>query len=55
MKKPASKKPDMIELAPDAWARFERLTKSAAKVGYMPHDSKTPVVRRASNKKARKK
>lgn len=38
MPKPSPKKPDPdTEFAPDAWERFERLVKSAAKIGHMPH------------------
>jgi hypothetical protein len=44
MPKPSPKKPD-IEFEPDAWARFETLVKSAAKMGPMPH--------RATKKKAK--
>jgi hypothetical protein len=36
MPKPSPKKPD-IEFEPDAWARFETLIKSAAKMGHQPH------------------
>jgi hypothetical protein len=39
MPKSSPKKPALLqdEFAPDAWERFERLVKSAAKVGHMPH------------------
>jgi hypothetical protein len=51
MPKPSPKKPD-IEFAADAWERFERLVKSAAKVGHMPHDGSPPQRKRAVKKKA---
>jgi hypothetical protein len=36
MRKPSFKKPE-IEFEPDAWARFESLVKSAARMGHQPH------------------
>jgi hypothetical protein len=54
MPKPSPQKPD-VEFAPDAWERFERLVKSAAKIGHMPHDTTPPQPKRAVKKKARKK
>jgi hypothetical protein len=30
-----------VDLAPDAWPKFEALVKSAAKMGHKPHASKT--------------
>lgn len=57
MPKPSPKKPE-IEFAPDAWERFERLVKSAAKVGHMPHDGSPPqpkkLVKKRSPKKGKK-
>lgn len=44
MPKPSPKKPE-IEFAPDAWERFERLVKSAAKIGHMPHATPAPKKR----------
>jgi hypothetical protein len=30
-------KPDEVELVPDAWPKFEKLVKQAAKMGPKPH------------------
>jgi len=30
-----------IELEPDAWPKFEKLVKNAAKMGHKPHTSKS--------------
>jgi hypothetical protein len=51
MPKPSPKKPDS-EFAPDAWERFERLVKSAAEIGHMPHDATPPQPKKAVKKKA---
>jgi hypothetical protein len=32
--------PIKVELDPDAWPKFEKLIKSAAKMGHKPHDGK---------------
>jgi hypothetical protein len=53
MPKPSPKKPD-IEFAPDAWARFERLVKSAAKIGHQPHAT-APQPKKVVKKKAKRK
>jgi hypothetical protein len=50
MPKPSPEKPK-IEFEPDAWARFETLVKSAAKLGHVPHKAapsqpKKPVKKR---------
>jgi hypothetical protein len=36
-KQPKPKIPEDIELVPDAWPKFEKLIKSAAKMGPKPH------------------
>jgi len=38
-KKASGKAPIDLELDPDAWPRFEKLVKSAAKMGHKPHSS----------------
>jgi hypothetical protein len=35
-------KPEAIDLDPDAWPKFEKLIKSAAKLGPRPHGKKAP-------------
>ncbi|GEP57334.1 hypothetical protein [Reyranella soli] len=42
------------EYAPDAWERFERLVKPAAKIGHMPHAT-PPQLKRAVKKSTSKK
>jgi hypothetical protein len=41
--KPKQAKPDManLDLDPDAWPKFEKLIKSAAKMGPKPHDKQS--------------
>jgi hypothetical protein len=53
MPKPSPKKPD-IEFAPDAWSRFERLVKSAAKIGHMPHDQSAPQAKAVKQRRGAK-
>jgi len=52
MPKPSPKKPD-LEFAPDAWERFGRLVKSAAKIGHLPHDK--PIRHKKAVKRTAKK
>jgi hypothetical protein len=49
--KPSPKVPN-IELAADAWERFERLVKAGAKLGHMPHDATQPKPKKAIKKRA---
>jgi len=55
MPKPSPKKPALkLKFEPDAWARFESLVKSAAKMGPRPHDGSRPKSKKAVKKKAPK-
>jgi hypothetical protein len=40
--KPISPEVANLELVPDAWPKFERLVKSAAKLGPKPHNERKP-------------
>lgn len=51
-KKPT--KVEAVELVPDAWPRFERLIKQAAKIGPQPRVAKKPKTGGASKKRVRK-
>ena len=35
-----------LDLAPDAWPKFEALVKSAAKMGHKPHERNAPISKR---------
>jgi hypothetical protein len=52
-KPPKSKvaKVEDVELIPDAWPRFERLVKAAAKMGHRPHAEKEREPAKASPRK----
>jgi hypothetical protein len=50
MPKPSPKKLD-IEFEPDAWARFETLVKSAAKMGHQPHKATPPQSKKGVKRK----
>jgi hypothetical protein len=45
---------EALELDPDAWPRFERLVKSAAKSGPKPHPAKTDSAVKPATAKKRK-
>jgi hypothetical protein len=47
-KAPKVQKPQDIELVDDAWPRFERLVKAAAKIGHKPH---VPTKKKKGTKK----
>lgn len=52
-KKRAASKPKVLELAPDAWPRFEALVKSAAKMGHKPHHKIVPPKKATSGTAAK--
>jgi hypothetical protein len=41
------RKPEKVELDPDAWPKFEALIRSAAKGGHLPHKPKKSAGKRA--------
>jgi hypothetical protein len=43
--------PSDIELEPDAWGKFEKLIKSAAKMGHKPHLHQKPERKRSRSAK----
>ena len=49
--KPSRAELEAVELAPDAWPKFEALMKSAAKMGHKPHDAKIAQAKPAGKKK----